>query len=1426
MVSTQGISVLAEPETPTADIVLVHGFTGHPRTTWTMEKSKVKKRRGRAANKSHSKSASKVNESDEVFWPADLLPKSIPPARVLTYGYDTNIRHFTQGQISQSSVQDHARDLLCTLEAKRRSPDERSRPLVLIAHSLGGLVVKEMLRQANDCSVTHPDLHHIYTHTAAVLFFGTPHRGADPRNLLHNVLSASALGLGMRANKKVVETLLPKGIQEIGIADFVRLAHLRKWIVYSFQEEYGVSGLFGKKVVEDQSSRLDDPLETTQHISDNHMDMCRFFGTHDPGYQKVVAALEKILQRRGLMTDPTCSVLPSDSPNPFAPNEDIIRIIPAPDALPQLQVALAEEPTERPMEVKQTRCKDRINHVTTVPSNDDMPQADRETMLAREREEMERREKIKSDLVTKLQFDEMDNRLNRIITAHDNTCEWFLSTREYLLWCDDRKRPDHSGFLWIKGKPGAGKSTLMRFLLDKTLTQIPGTNSLVISFFFNARGDALSQNTIGCFRSLLLQLFKSAPNTRQALEPLVDRSSSFIKNHGWTLELLTRTFAEALILLDHDQSMHCFIDALDECDELEVQKLVSFFEQFGESTRAPKAHISICFSSRHYPSIIPKKGIEITLENQEAHKQGILRFVQAQLRIDSPKRTDEIQSRLINKSQNIFLWVEFVVPILNREYARGRLEAVEKCLDALPPGLDSLFEMILARDEENVEERDLCLQWVLFSMRPLHLHELYYAIRLGISVSPESPTDAMPKQDEIPDEDILLRYIEGASRGLTELTRSGKVQFIHQSVRDFLLKTRGETAKWPGFGEQFVGRSQELLKSLCLLSIQNYSRHLDSRRPVSHMELDLHEYALRYVLCHSNAAQMEGIYQLDFLEIFPISLWVRSWTHIGEVIRVDQIFDGELPSDTSLIYVLVVFKLRHLIRIHPSTPRHLFIAAGPYHFPIVAAALRNDVGTFLELTEAIGLKGKLNGPEVAPKLENFMRIHWSRKPRGPLVESLVEIDIAPLVEEYLRQAHENDLDSLSIVSGVIIEGGRSQSSVTSSGLDGLEKATPLFWARSEAVARVLISYGADPNQSSNHGITPTAHAAERGNCHLFDYYCSLGKVDINIASASGLRPIDYVLLFSRRRTHHEFSMISAEIRRATKSMFDALLRNPRFNPSLVNGNGESACQAILTTWESLRFSLPDSELYLGVWASIIRAYDIDLKPIGPKRWAIILHGLASIGLLEQLRCRIVERGFDPNVKDDEGASILQYVLQRLSTWDENSAGVSALKFLLSFEPLDLQARDKSKRTVFQFAVFQAGLGDRLNSPVGPGPELPLGLYKVFASVRDRLAEEDRIIIDAELKKRNERETSAEMERRNREKAESNGPAVIEKITGDLGQLSFSFGGAAQRTERFQFVSGTSWPADVWDKAKVKQERYGVTWLYSKNDRRIRMDNTR
>jgi hypothetical protein len=97
-----------------------------------------------------------------VMWLQDLLPKDLPQARVMNFGYNSNIVE----NASVSSIRDFAMGLLNDLDSYRTDEvypgsnfaiflpltinflKERERPIVFICHSLGGLVVKQVSENA------------------------------------------------------------------------------------------------------------------------------------------------------------------------------------------------------------------------------------------------------------------------------------------------------------------------------------------------------------------------------------------------------------------------------------------------------------------------------------------------------------------------------------------------------------------------------------------------------------------------------------------------------------------------------------------------------------------------------------------------------------------------------------------------------------------------------------------------------------------------------------------------------------------------------------------------------------------------------------------------------------------------------------------------------------------------------------------------------------------------------------------------------------------------------------------------------------------------------------------------------------------------------------------------------------------------------
>lgn len=98
--------------------MFLHGLTGNRETTWT-------------------------NKSTGVFWPAHLLKIDVPNTRIVTFGYDADIAHFW-GTACQNCIRNHAVNLANALAQLRERTKTEGRPIVFVAHSLGGLVFEDV----------------------------------------------------------------------------------------------------------------------------------------------------------------------------------------------------------------------------------------------------------------------------------------------------------------------------------------------------------------------------------------------------------------------------------------------------------------------------------------------------------------------------------------------------------------------------------------------------------------------------------------------------------------------------------------------------------------------------------------------------------------------------------------------------------------------------------------------------------------------------------------------------------------------------------------------------------------------------------------------------------------------------------------------------------------------------------------------------------------------------------------------------------------------------------------------------------------------------------------------------------------------------------------------------------------------------------
>lgn len=475
----------------------------------------------------------------------------------------------------------------------------------------------------------------------------------------------------------------------------------------------------------------------------------------------------------------------------------------------------------------------------------------------------------------------MYTRHSTIRSALSTTCEWFLTDESYLAWSDPQKFDQHHGFLWISGKPGSGKSTLMKFLLAEAETQ-RNDQIAILSFFFNARGHTMERSVLGIYRSLVYQLLTAFPDLQALLRD--PRLSSHISLGFPSLETLRDILEKAVSLLA-DRSFIAFVDALDECNEDEVRDMVGHFEELCQKGLRTNTKFRVCFSSRHYPYVQLKRGIRILLEASNGHKSDLKTYIREKLQTKQNIPGEHIRQSIFDKAAGTFMWVVLVIDILNKELNRGRVFDVERRLQRFPTKLNSLLRDICTRDNEYEDEFKLCLQWLLFSQRRLNVSELYCAICWG---RPDSAVlvPRIPKTDAV-------RFIISSSKGLAEIvqhkSQEPEVQFIHESVRDFLTKEHGFAELWPSSDRNITCQSHEKLKEYCytyILAVEPVvSQYLTKEREQSSPEASrrmkkviairfpFYQYAIAFILVHADMA-CPAIPQADFLRNFAFETWV------------------------------------------------------------------------------------------------------------------------------------------------------------------------------------------------------------------------------------------------------------------------------------------------------------------------------------------------------------------------------------------------------------------------------------------------------------------------------------------------------------------------------------------------------------------------
>ncbi|GAB1206390.1 hypothetical protein APSETT445_005075 [Aspergillus pseudonomiae] len=569
-------------------------------------------------------------------------------------------------------------------------------------------------------------------------------------------------------------------------------------------------------------------------------------------------------------------------------------------------------------------------------------------------------EDINLQVIDCLDFDRATYRREDIHTAVGKTCEWIFQKEVYQSWMDDTQLDRHEGFLWIKGGPGTGKSTLMKFIL--TEAERSRRYTITLSFFFHASGMTLQKSQAGMYRSLLYQFLKADGTPDRCKEEFMRAVGKMSRSdptaNRWDTEDLKHLLLRMMDVLSNGLVNHhvlFLIDAIDECEinKEDTLKMVGFLRQIKGNVSGKQLSLRFCLSRRYYKYVDPRPGELLELDRLKEHQLDIERYVGQTLRFTNSR----IRKQICAKSAGVFLWVKLVVDSLNDDFDKGNVHDVQTRLEKIPQGLDNLYTELLGRDNRPSEELILFFQLILFSSRPLTQEELYFALFFR--------KIALVKRDTSHTDGIFKMYILDVSKGLVEVTASSPtkstVQFIHESVREFML---GWFKLEPSLGKNVIGFSHQHLGVLCFdyvrylrLGNRDFKHFMHLMRQKTYSvsvnnviknNIPFFGYAVLNLFYHSNEAQRHDVKQSEFLRGFS-AVFDGDFSNFLFYYNSALANTKDWYNDATFLHFLCDKCLRHLVRQEVLNGSHAWQESGKRGCPMSTAVYNSDLYTIRAL---------------------------------------------------------------------------------------------------------------------------------------------------------------------------------------------------------------------------------------------------------------------------------------------------------------------------------------------------------------------------------------------------------------------------------------------------------------------------------------------
>lgn len=385
------------------------------------------------------------------------------------------------------------------------------------------------------------------------------------------------------------------------------------------------------------------------------------------------------------------------------------------------------------------------------------------------------------------------------------TGKWLLEDLTYAKW----HRGSTSSLLWLHGKVGAGKSTLVSIVIEDAMRRFEAGQSPPPVYFYCSRDPAEPQRSDpAAILSSIVRQLSCAELGLPLLPPVIEKYEK--KGQGFSSQGLQIEESRELItkLIEHYPVTTIVIDALDECNPEKREMLLDAIESLlqDSSLGLLKVFLSsrddqdIACTLREYPNL------DLVSSRNSADIEAFVReetnrLVKKQRLLRNSHAKEALKTLIIDQvsrgADGMFRWAGLQLELLCTLKLDQDIKAK---LGRIPPKLEQLYQEIYEKNllkyasEVGQSIIENIMKWLLCAQRPMKSSEFCTAVVLNTA----------------PAEELTKEHVLDLCHNFVVFDDSLDVfRFAHLSVREFLEKQH-----------EYIAHSCHLLAAeTCLLQL-------------------------------------------------------------------------------------------------------------------------------------------------------------------------------------------------------------------------------------------------------------------------------------------------------------------------------------------------------------------------------------------------------------------------------------------------------------------------------------------------------------------------------------------------------------------------------------------------------------------------------